>query len=169
MPPSRAGPIPPPWGTTCTSRDPPPQPTPTPSPTSPSPPPSSPGGLGGYDIHTMLQQQQQQVMGSPYAASQGYPGAGLPPPPPLSPAHMGTGGSGGTAQMAAGVQMVSPLLSPISYPANQFDQAAVGGDASGPALSYLPAQVVSNPPYGGLYQGYGGSSPTTSPTKWTGG
>ena len=117
----------------------------------------------------MLQQQQQQVMGSPYAASQGYPGAGLPPPPPLSPAHMGTGGSGGTAQMAAGVQMVSPLLSPISYPANQFDQAAVGGDASGPALSYLPAQVVSNPPYGGLYQGYGGSSPTTSPTKWTGG
>lgn len=136
-----------------------------------SPPPPSPGT---YDIHAMLLQQQAAMGASPYTPAQTYSG-GMPPPPPLSPGQNAAGNSSGSGTNPVSGHMVSPLMSPVTYAVNPFDQSnsSLTGEAipNSPPL-YLGQQAVTNSPvtsYAGIYPQYGSTSPGgAGATKWTG-
>jgi len=136
-----------------------------------TPPPPSPGT---YDIHAMLLQQQAAMGASPYTPAQTYSG-GMPPPPPLSPGQNAASNSSGSGTNHVGSHMVSPLMSPVTYAVNQFDQSnsSLTGEAppNSPPL-YLGQQAVPNSPvtsYAGIYPQYGSTSPGgAGTTKWAG-
>lgn len=135
-----------------------------------TPPPPSPGT---YDIHAMLLQQQAAMGASPYNPGQTYSG-GMPPPPPLSPGQntASNNSNSAAANNAAAAHMVSPLMSPVTYGMNPFDQSNTGEAVPNSPPLYLGQQAVPNSPvasYAGIYSQYGSSSPGGVGTaKWAG-
>lgn len=134
-----------------------------------SPPPPSPtvASTGGYDIQSLLMQQQaamaqQEAAGTAGSFATQY-SSGIPPAPPLTPTHAAVNMTGAANNVPASPLFTAP--SPLVYPRNplnRLDSPAISKMAESSMASplsplpYLTQQALPGSPavpgYGGILQ-----------------